>query len=167
MRFDRAVVCTGSGALVPPIPGIHCDGVHVFRGPEDCAALLDEAPRARRVAVIGGGLLGLEAAYGMAGLGCDVTVVHLMDRLMERQLDGPAAELLAPAIEALGVQVLLARNSEEVLADEHDHVRGLRFAGGEQLDCDLMVVAIGIRPETSLARHAGLAVERGSSSTTA
>src|SRR4051795_13254326 len=147
LAFERAVLCTGSGALVPPIPGIRAEGVHVFRGPKDCAALLNAAPTARSVAVIGGGLLGLEAAYGMAGLGCRVTVVHLMDRLMERQLDGPAAELLAPAIEDLGVEVLLAHNTEEVLTDAQDHVCGLRFAGGTQLDCDLLVVAIGIRAE--------------------
>jgi nitrite reductase (NADH) large subunit len=161
LTFDRAILCTGSGALVPPVPGIRSEGVHVFRGPEDCEAILEAAASATRTAVIGGGLLGLEAAYGLAGLGCEVSVVHLMDRLMERQLDGPAAELLAPAIEALGVEVLLAHSTEEVLTDERDRVSGLRFAGGARLDCDLLVVAVGIRPETTLARHAGLTVERG------
>jgi nitrite reductase (NADH) large subunit len=159
--FARAVLCTGSGALVPPIPGIRAEGVHVFRGPEDCQAILGAASAARRIAVIGGGLLGLEAAYQLAGLGCRVSVVHLMERLMERQLDGPAADLLAPAIEALGVDVLLAHQTEEVLSDAHEHVTGLRFAGGARLDCDLLVVAVGIKPETTLARHAGLEVQRG------
>jgi nitrite reductase (NADH) large subunit len=161
LRFDRAVLCTGSGALVPPIPGIRSEGVHVFRGPEDCAAILDAAVRGSRAAVIGGGLLGLEAAYGLAGLGCPVTVVHLMDRLMERQLDGPAAALLAPAIEALGIEVLLDHGTEEILIDARDRVRGLRFAGGRELACQLVVAAIGIRAETTLARNTGLAVERG------
>ncbi|HWC27047.1 MAG TPA: nitrite reductase large subunit NirB, partial [Solirubrobacteraceae bacterium] len=110
-------------------------------------------------AVIGGGLLGLEAAYGVASRGCPVTVVHLMDRLMERQLDARAAELLRPAIEALGVEVLLERVTERVLGDER--ATGLRFVGGEELEADLIVVSIGIRAETTLARGAGLEVGRG------
>ena len=110
--YDRVVLCTGSDALVPPIPG--AQHAHVFRGPEDCAAIA--GPRRQRAVVIGGGLLGLEAAYGLAALGCESTVVHLMDRLMERQLDDGAATLLAPAMEALGVEVLLERNTEEITA---------------------------------------------------
>ena len=97
--YDRVVLCTGSDALVPPIPG--AEHAHVFRGPDDCEAL--RAHAGQRAVVIGGGLLGLEAAYGLASLDCDVTVVHLMDRLMERQHDDGAARLLATAMEALGV----------------------------------------------------------------
>jgi nitrite reductase (NADH) large subunit len=149
--YDRYVLCTGSDALVPPIPGAH--HAHVFRGPEDCAAIA-AAARGRAV-VIGGGLLGLEAARGLAALGCETTVVHLMDRLMERQLDAGAAALLAPAMEHLGVTVLLERDTEEILPD------GVRLAGGEVLPADIVVVSVGIRPQTSLARAAGLAVERG------
>jgi nitrite reductase (NADH) large subunit len=109
--------------------------------------------------VIGGGLLGLEAAYGLAAHGCAVTVVHLMDRLMERQLDAGGAALLAPAMERLGVEVMLERQTEEVVGN--GRVEGLRLADGEELDCDLVVVSIGIRPQTDLAVAAGLRVERG------
>ncbi|HZO36947.1 MAG TPA: nitrite reductase large subunit NirB [Solirubrobacteraceae bacterium] len=161
LHFDRAVLCTGSDALVPPIAGIDATGVHVFRDPVDCAAIVAGASPGRRAAVIGGGLLGLEAAYGLAGLGCDVSVVHLMERLMERQLDEEAASLLAPAIEALGVDVLLGRSTEAVLSDDAGAVCGLRFAGGETLDCETVVVAVGIRPQTALAAATGLDVERG------
>jgi nitrite reductase (NADH) large subunit len=155
LDFDRAVICTGSDALVPPIPGSDRPHVHVFRGPEDCAAITAAAIGAKRAVVIGGGLLGLEAAYGLASLGCPVTVVHLMDRLMERQLDGGAAALLAPAIEALGVEILLERNTEEIVDG------GVRLKGGEEIPADLVVISVGIRPQTTLAREAGLTVERG------
>jgi hypothetical protein len=91
LRFDRAVLCTGSTALVPPLVNAGAIGVHVFRDPEDCARILEHAAAADRAAVVGGGLLGLEAAYALARLGVATTVVHLMDRLMERQLgDRPA-----------------------------------------------------------------------------
>jgi nitrite reductase (NADH) large subunit len=161
LRFDRAVLCTGSDPLVPPMQGADARGVHVFRVPDDCAAIAAAAEGAARAAVIGGGLLGLEAAYGLASLGVPVTVVHLVDRLMERQLDAPAAALLAPAIERLGVDVLLEHATKAVLAGPDGGVRALRFAGGSELECDLVVVAVGIRPQTALARAAGLRVERG------
>jgi nitrite reductase (NADH) large subunit len=151
--FDRAVICTGSDALVPPIPG--AEHAQVFRGPEDCAAITAAAETAKHAVVIGGGLLGLEAARGLAALGCPVTVVHLMDRLMERQLDSGAAALLAPAMEALGVTVLLERNTEAIAPD------GVRLAGGEEIEADLVVISVGIRPQTTLARETGLNVERG------
>ena len=107
-----------------------------------------------RAVVIGGGLLGLEAAYGLASLGCDVTVVHLMDRLMERQLDEGAAKLLAPAIEALGVKVLLESNTQRITPDGVD-------LGDTFLEADLTVISVGIRPQVELARAMGLDVNRG------
>jgi nitrite reductase (NADH) large subunit len=158
LHFERVVLCTGSDALVPPIEGAGAAGVEVFRDPEDCARM---AAGSGRVAVVGGGLLGLEAAYGLAVRGRDVTVVHLVDRLMERQLDPAAAALLAPAIEALGVEVLLGRATRAVLADDAGRVRGLAFADGAELACEQVVIAAGIRPSTALARETGLAVERG------
>jgi nitrite reductase (NADH) large subunit len=162
LEYDRVVLCTGSDALVPPMDGADTPGVCVFRGPEDCERILELAAQSRRAAVIGGGLLGLEAAYQLATMGVPVSVVHLMGRLMERQLDGAAAELLAPAIESLGVEVLLEHATEAVLADEDTGaVRGLRFASGTELECDLVVVAVGIRPQVALARATGLDVERG------
>jgi nitrite reductase (NADH) large subunit len=159
LRFESCVLATGSDALLPPLPGIDREGVYAFRGPEDCAAILEAASSCRRAAVIGGGLLGLEAAYGLTARGGAVTVVHLMDRLMERQLDPGGATLLAPAMERLGVEVMLERGTEEVLGD--GRVEGLRFADGDELDCDLVVVSIGIRPRIDLAVAAGLRVERG------
>ncbi|MBA3327934.1 MAG: NAD(P)/FAD-dependent oxidoreductase, partial [Solirubrobacterales bacterium] len=106
-----------------------------------------------------GGLLGLEAARGIAAQGCAVTVVHLVDRLMERQLDAGAAALLEPALAALGIETLLGRNTQGIVGP--DHATGLHFSGGARLDADLVVVSIGIRPETTLAREMGAGCERG------
>jgi nitrite reductase (NADH) large subunit len=161
MAFHRAVLCTGSDPLVPPLDGADAGGVHVFRDPSDCGAIVQGAQGARRALVIGGGLLGLEAAYALAKLGCPTTVVHLVDRLMERQLDAPAAALLAPAIEGLGVEVRLEHATRAVRKGPDGRVTGLVFADGSELDGDLVVVAVGIRPHVGVARDAGLAVERG------
>src|SRR5215212_3950206 len=152
LPYTALVLATGSNALLPPIPGIDSDHVHPFRGPEDCDAIRAAADHARRAAVIGGGLLGLEAARGIASQGCPVTVVHLMDRLMERQLDHGAAVLLQ---EQLGMDVELERQTEAITET------GLRFTTGEELDAGLVVVSIGIAPETTLARAAGAEVRRG------
>ena len=161
MRFARAALCTGSDPLLPPLPGIDLPGVHPFRTPEDCAAIAAGAASARRAVVIGGGLLGLEAAYGLVRHGVHVTVVHLVERLMERQLDAAAAALLLPAIEALGVRVLLERQTTELRAEEDGRVSTVHFADGTQEQADLVVVSIGIRPHVELARAAGLEVARG------
>jgi nitrite reductase (NADH) large subunit len=160
VECERLVLATGSRPLMPPLPGIELPGVLPFRGPEHCEEIRAAARGgAARVAVIGGGLLGLEAAYGVAAQGCAVTVVHLMERLMERQLDDAAAALLRPVIEQLGVEVLLERQTERILGGER--AEGLRFAGGEEIGADLVVVSIGIRAEATLALDAGLEVERG------
>jgi nitrite reductase (NADH) large subunit len=153
--FEQAVLCTGSDALVPPLEGADGAGVHVFRDPADCDAIRAAAAGARRAAVIGGGLLGLEAAYALALLDCPTTVVHLVDRLMERQLDGPAAALLAPAMELLGVDVRLSHATRMI------EPSGLVFEDGGKLDCDLVIIAVGVRPHVDLARAAGLEVNRG------
>jgi nitrite reductase (NADH) large subunit len=159
--FERLAIATGSLPLLPPIPGIDLPGVYAFRGPEDCDAIRAAAvsPEVRRAVVIGGGLLGLEAARGIVAQGCAVTVVHLMDRVMERQLDAGAAELLLPRLRELGVEVLLERQTDAIVGDER--VQALRFHGGGELEADLVVVSIGIRPETSLARAAELRCGRG------
>lgn len=159
ITFGQAVLCTGSEPLMPRLPGVGLPGVIPFRGPEDCRTIRRSAADGTDVAVIGGGLLGLEAAYGVASQGARATVVHLTDRLMERQLDDPAAELLEPALSRLGVRVLLGRQTKLILGP--DRARGLRFADGEQIDCGLVVVAIGIRSRTGLARAAGLSCDRG------
>lgn len=159
IHFVSAVLCTGSEPLMPDLPGIGLAGVIPFRGPEDCRTIRRAAADGTEVVVIGGGLLGLEAAYGVASQGAAVTVVHLVDRLMERQLDDAAAELLEPALAELGVTVLLERQTRLILGP--DRARGVRFADGEQLACGLVVMAIGIRSRTQLARESGLHVERG------
>jgi nitrite reductase [NAD(P)H] large subunit len=161
LSADRIVLCTGSDPLVPPLRNVDAAGVHVFRAPADCAAIRSEAARARRAVVIGGGLLGLEAAHALVRLGCETTVVHLVDRLMERQLDAAAARMLAPAIEALGVTVLLEQHTTGVLVEGRGRARGLAFANGTTWECELVVVAAGIRPHVGLARAAGLTVSRG------
>ncbi|MGI8944916.1 MAG: nitrite reductase large subunit NirB [Thermoleophilaceae bacterium] len=158
-EFGSVGLCTGSQPLMPPIPGLEKDGVIPFRGPEDCETIRAAAAGGARVAVIGGGLLGLEAAYGVASQGCPVTVVHLMDRLMERQLDAGAAAMLQPAMERLGVTVLLEHATAEVTGN--GRAEGLRFAGGTELEADLVVVSVGIAPETSLAQGAGIDTGRG------
>ncbi|PZS07996.1 MAG: nitrite reductase large subunit [Solirubrobacterales bacterium] len=160
LPFDSLVLATGSVPLLPPLPGIDLLGVHPFRGPEDCEAIRPAAAGARRAVVIGGGLLGLEAARGVHAQGCPTTVVHLMDRLMERQLDGGAAGLLLPAFEELGIEVLLERSTQALVGDE-DGVKRLRFADGEEIAADLVVVSIGIRPELTLARALGVECARG------
>lgn len=161
LAYDRCVLATGSDALMPPIPGIDQKGVVAFRSPEDCVAIQDIADAGKSCAVIGGGLLGLEAARGIASRGAPVTVVHLMDRLMERQLDASAAALLAPAMEDLDVKVLLEKSTETILGNDDGHVTGLKFTDGEILDAELVVVAIGIKSRTDLAKTAGLEVKRG------
>jgi nitrite reductase (NADH) large subunit len=161
LRFERAALCTGSDPLLPPLPGIDLPGVHAFRTPADCEAIAAGATDARRAVVIGGGLLGLEAAYGLVQHGVHVAVVHLVDRLMERQLDAAAAALLLPAIEALGVRVLLERQTTELHAEADGCVTAVRFADGSEEQADLVVVSIGIRPRVELARAAGLEVTRG------
>jgi len=159
LSYERAVVCTGSDPLLPPLPGIDLPGVIAFRDPADCAAITERARSARNAVVIGGGLLGLEAARGIAGLGCQVTVVHLVDRLMERQLDAGAAEVLLAALPELGVHVLLGAETTALAGS--DHVQAVRLADGTEIEADLVVVSIGIRPQVELARAAGLVVERG------
>ena len=157
--FASIALCTGSEPLMPPIPGLDKQGVIPFRGPEDCATIRRRAGEGAKVAVIGGGLLGLEAAYGVAAQGCAVTVVHLMDRLMERQLDAGAAAMLGPALAELGVDVLLERNTEQVLGN--GRATGLRFKDGSELEADLVVVSVGITAQKDLALTADLDVGRG------
>jgi nitrite reductase (NADH) large subunit len=134
--------------------------VHPFRGPQDCEAIRHAAVvGAQRAAVIGGGLLGLEAARGIAAQGCAVTVVHLVDRLMERQLDAGASALLRPALAGLEIDVELERATQQIIGP--DRARGLRFTTGEELAADLVVVSIGIRPEATLAREMAIVCDRG------
>jgi len=159
ISYRGLALATGSQPLMPPIPGIDIGGVLPYRYPADTSAIAEAAESAAHAAVIGGGLLGLEAARGIQARGCPVTVVHLMDRLMERQLDSSAAGLLGPAMEELGIDVQLERQTEEIFGN--GRVEGLRFAGGDELRAELVVVSVGIRPEVTLADLAGIDCNRG------
>jgi nitrite reductase (NADH) large subunit len=159
LPYAKLVLATGSRPLRPAIPGIGLPGVTTFRDMADVAALQSSASRTTRAVVIGGGLLGLEAAYGLAKAGAQVAIVHLMDRLMERQLDIRAAALLKQALESKGIAVHLAAETAAVLGDRC--VGGLALRDGRELAADLVVVATGIRPNVELAQAGGLDVDRG------
>lgn len=157
--FSKLVLATGSSALRLPVPGSELAGVHTFRDSRDVDLLLGLAARKKRVVVVGGGLLGLEAAYGLARAGATVTLIHLMDRLMERQLDAAAAALLKTLVERKGVAVLLNANTARIHGATS--VERVELADGRVLDADAVIFAAGIRPNTALAKEAGIAVNRG------
>jgi assimilatory nitrate reductase electron transfer subunit len=151
--YDVLVLATGSEAVVPPIPGV--ERATAFRTLDDCDRILDAAATARGAVVVGGGLLGIEAARGLAGRGLPVTLLHLAGHLMERQLDAEAGLMLQRTLNELGVHIRTGVNVSAV----HDDT--VELADGERLDADLVVLACGVRPVTGLAADAGLAVERG------
>jgi nitrite reductase (NADH) large subunit len=157
--YDKLILATGSSAFIPPVDGVDKKNIHVFRTLDDTRDLIAKSRPGCRAVVIGGGLLGLEAARGLQVQGCDVTVVHLMNTLMERQLDATAGSYLQRKMEHLGVRVMLGRKTHSFLGN--GKVEGLRFANGEEIDADLVVIAAGIRPNADLARKAGLQVNRG------
>jgi nitrite reductase (NADH) large subunit len=159
VAFSKLVLATGATALRLNLPGADLAGVHTFRDTRDVDLLLTLAAQKKRVVVIGGGLLGLEAAYGLAKAGAPVTLVHLMDRLMERQLDTPAADLLKSLVEPKGIKVLLNANTARIHGTTR--VEGVELTDGRQLEADAVIFAAGIRPNVALAEEAGIAVNRG------
>jgi len=159
IEFSRLVLATGSTPLRLNLPGGDLPGVHTFRDSRDVDLLLSLAARRKPVVVIGGGLLGLEAAYGLAKAGTPVTLLHLMDRLMERQLDAPAAVLLKTLVERKGIKVLLNASTARIHGDAR--VEGVELADGRRIEADAVVFAAGIRPNAVLAKDAGLSVNRG------
>lgn len=159
LPFDRLVLAMGSSAIRLPKPGMDLPGVITFRDLADVAAIRAAARAGARAVVIGGGLLGLEAAYGLARLGVDTTLLHVIDRLMERQLDRRAALLVKAAMEAKGVKVLLEADTAAIEGD--GAVGAVRLADGRVLPADLVVTAVGVRPHTDLARAAALEIGRG------
>jgi nitrite reductase (NADH) large subunit len=157
--YDRLLLATGSSAWMPPIGGLDKDGVFAFRSLDDTRSLLERAGPGVKAVVIGGGLLGLEAARGLQVQQCDVTVVHLMSTLMERQLDADGGNYLAGKMEDLGINVLLGRTTTAVLGI--DRVEGVALSDDTCIEADLVVVAAGIRPNVDLGYKAGLYVNRG------
>ena len=156
--YDRLLIATGSKPFIVPVPGHALPGVIGFRDLHDVDAMLAAARAGGKAVVIGGGLLGLEAANGLLRRGMEVSVVHVTGSLMNQQLDPPAAELLRAALERRGLRILLNRQTAEIFGD--GRVQGMRFADGEEIAADLVVMAAGVRPNVELAKSAGLHVER-------
>jgi len=158
-EFDKLIIATGSSPFIPPIEGVEKEGVLTFRNLDDTRALLERSRPGAKAAVIGGGLLGLEAARGLQVQGCDVSVVHLAPWLMERQLDPQGGAYLKRKMENLGVKVFCGANTQALLGN--GRVEGVRLADGNTFDAELVVIAAGIKPNAGIARSAGLEVNRG------
>ena len=157
--FDKLIIATGSSPFIPPIPGIDKEGVFTFRNLADTRALMERSRSGAKAVVIGGGLLGLEAARGLQAQGCDVSVVHLMPHLMERQLDSTGGSYLKQKMEDMGLRVFCSASTRKICGN--GHVEGVRFEDQTRLPADIVVIAAGIRPNVDLARRAGLTVQRG------
>lgn len=166
-RYDRLLLATGSNPFILPVPGKDLSGVIGYRDIYDTNYMIEAAAKHKHAVVIGGGLLGLEAANGLKLRGMDVTVVHLNGWLMERQLDAVAARLLQKTLEDKGINFLLEKNTEALLGDgtgtgqNGGHVRAIRFKDGMEIPAELVVMAVGIRPNTELAERIGLHCNRG------
>jgi nitrite reductase (NADH) large subunit len=156
--YDRLLVATGSTPFIVPVPGHDLPGVIGFRDLQDVDAMLAAARAGGHAVVIGGGLLGLEAANGLLRRGMAVTVVHVTASLMNQQLDAPAAELLRASLERRGLRILLSRQTAAIEGD--GRVQSIRFTDGEAIPAGLVVMAAGVRPNVALAKDAGLHVER-------
>jgi nitrite reductase (NADH) large subunit len=159
--YDRLLLATGSQPFILPVPGKELQGVIAYRDIADTQAMIETAKTHRHAVVIGGGLLGLEAANGLMLRGMQVTVVHINPWLMERQLDEAAARLLQKSLEARGLSFLLGAQTAALLDDGHGRVRAVQFKDGTQTPADLVVMAAGIRPQTQLAEQAGIHCQRG------
>ncbi|MGV6859912.1 MAG: nitrite reductase large subunit NirB [bacterium] len=157
--YDRLLVATGSYPFIIPVPGHDLEGVIGFRDIHDVDVMLEATKEYKNAVVIGGGLLGLEAANGLMKQGMKVKVVHLLDTLMERQLDKPAAAMLKASLEERGMEFLMEHSTSEIIGS--DRVKGVKFADGSVVEADLVVMAVGIRPNFELAQSAGLHCERG------
>ena len=161
VEYDRLLLATGSNPFMLPVPGKDLQGVISYRDIHDTNAMIEAAQKHKHAVVIGGGLLGLEAANGLKLRGMDVTVVHLPGSLMERQLDLVAGKLLQKSLEDRGLKFLLQKNTKELIGDENGHVKTVRFVDGSEVPAELVVMAVGIRPNTTLAESAGIYCNRG------
>jgi nitrite reductase (NADH) large subunit len=159
--YDRLLLATGSNPFILPLPGKDLPGVISYRDIADTEAMIEAARQYKHAVVIGGGLLGLEAANGLKLRGMNVTVVHVMPWLMERQLDDVAGKLLQQSLEERGIKFMMQAQTEALLADTAGRVSAVKFKDGTQVPAELVVMAVGIRPNTALAESAGLHVNRG------
>ena len=159
--YDRLIMATGSNPFILPIPGKELAGVLAYRDIADTQAMIDAAASYQHAVVIGGGLLGLEAANGLMKRGMQVTVVHVSPWLMERQLDDVAGRLLQKSLEERGMKFLIGAQTQELVGGEKGRVKAVKFKDGSEVPADLVVMAVGIRPNTALAESMGLHVNRG------
>ena len=163
--YDRLLMCTGSNPFILPVPGKNLKGVISYRDIADTKAMIDAASKFKHAVVIGGGLLGLEAANGLMLRGMNVTVVHVMPTLMERQLDSVAGDLLRMSLEARGLHFLMSAQTQELVGSEDEgrggRVKSIKFKDGSEITADLVVMAVGIRPNTALASRMRLHVDKG------
>lgn len=157
--YDELVLATGSLPFMLPLPGADKEGVIAFRDIKDCETMIETAKSYKKAVVIGGGLLGIEAARGLLNLKMDVSVVHICHYLMERQLDFTAAKMLQDELERQGMKFLLEKNSDSILGK--NRVTGLKFKDGSHVDADLIVMAVGIKPNVQIAKESGIEVNRG------
>lgn len=160
-EYDRLILATGSNPFILPIPGKDLQGVLAYRDIADTQAMIDAAATYRHAVVIGGGLLGLEAANGLMKRGMQVTVVHASEWLMERQLDDVAGKMLQKSLQERGMQFLMKAQTQELLGNDSGRVRAVKFKDGSEVPADLVVMAVGIRPNTQLAEKMRLHVNRG------
>ncbi|MBT9502687.1 MAG: NAD(P)/FAD-dependent oxidoreductase [Burkholderiaceae bacterium] len=160
-EYDRLLIATGSSPFILPIPGKELKGVIAYRDIADTNEMIEAATKYQHAVVIGGGLLGLEAANGLMLRGMQVTVIHIAGWLMERQLDDQAGDLLRKSLEARGLKFMLGAQTQELIADKDGRVMAVRFKDGKEIPADLVVMAAGIRPNTALAESAGLHCNRG------
>ncbi|MNJ34893.1 Nitrite reductase [NAD(P)H] [compost metagenome] len=159
VTYDKCIIATGSRSFILPIEGSNLEGVMGFRTIDDTEEMLTIAKSYKKAAVIGGGLLGLEAAKGLVDQGMDVTVIHLEKWLMEVQLNEQAGNLLKADLEKQGLKFLMETKTARITGDTR--VTGLEFADGSSIEADMVVMSVGIRPEATIARSAGLEVNRG------
>ncbi|NVK35602.1 MAG: NAD(P)/FAD-dependent oxidoreductase, partial [Rhodobacteraceae bacterium] len=159
--YDQLLIATGSNPFIIPLPGKDLNGVLTYRDLDDVDKMLEAAKKGGRAVIIGGGLLGLEAAAGLKMQGMDVTVLHLMPTLMERQLDPAAGYLLESEFKRRGIDVRTKANSHEIVDDGAGNVKAIRLDDGSEIEASIVVMAVGIRPSADLAKHVGLEVNRG------